>query len=348
MKRIRFIDISRAIAMIIIVMGHAIVYSKHCSIIFKLLYSFNIPLFFIISGYIFKKSTSYKKFLEKKFVKIMIPYFIWSIIFLIPYLILGNRLNLPSSSESSFNLMVQLKNIFYGNGNNFALKQNSSLWFLPSLFTMEIFFNFVINYIEKIKTRKKYEYFLIFFLLIGIISEKLLHNFYLPWGINTFLNIGIFFYIGYYLKIKKINFNFRVKHICIFIIIGIISCLLNYRNVSAIDYRYGFYILSLISGMSLSMIVIAISKKINKNKVLEYVGNNTMGILIFHKPLLVLFQSKFGILTNILKDSNIIYELLLSIIITFLSIVFSIIVNLVVKKVAPFSLGIIRKEKLND
>ena len=150
-NRIKYIDISRAFAIIFIVLGHTIVHSQHCNLIFKFLYSFHVVLFFIISGYTFKVKENEKSlpFIKKKFIRIIIPYFVWCILFLIPYIILGNGVGNSLGTTSSFNLKTQLLNVIYGVGNNAALKQNSALWFLPALFSMEVFCNFLIKYKQK-------------------------------------------------------------------------------------------------------------------------------------------------------------------------------------------------------
>lgn len=68
----------------------------------------------------------------------MIPYFVWALLFLIPYMLFCGTVEESIGTSSSFDLKTQIINILYGNGNMSALKQNSSLWFLPALFTMEI------------------------------------------------------------------------------------------------------------------------------------------------------------------------------------------------------------------
>ena len=52
MKRITYLDIARAFAIIFIVIGHTLVHSQHCSLVFKFLYSFHVLLFFILSGFV--------------------------------------------------------------------------------------------------------------------------------------------------------------------------------------------------------------------------------------------------------------------------------------------------------
>ena len=41
-KRLSYIDITRAFAIIFIVLGHTINHSQHCSITFKIIYSFHV------------------------------------------------------------------------------------------------------------------------------------------------------------------------------------------------------------------------------------------------------------------------------------------------------------------
>ena len=151
-KRLKYIDIARAFAIIFIVFGHTIVHSQHLIEIYKLIYSFNIALFFMLSGFIFKinENESFLFFIKKKFLRIMIPYFIWSLLYLIPYILFGNSIGSNLNSISSFSIKNMLKNILYGNGNQNALKQNTSLWFLPALFSMEVIYYFIIKFLKKL------------------------------------------------------------------------------------------------------------------------------------------------------------------------------------------------------
>ena len=104
-----------------------------------------------------------------------------------------------------------------------------------------------------------------------------------------------------------------------------------------------FFNLAILSGICLSLVVIYISYIIKENRVLEYVGRNTMGILIFHKIIILIFQTKLGVISSLLKDSNIFIELSLSIVIVIISIVFSLIATEIVRKILPILIGEKRK-----
>ena len=290
-KRINYIDIARGLAIIFIVFSHAIGESLHCKVLFKFLFSFHVVLFFVLSGYTFNlKEKNPFKFIKNKFLRIMIPYFIWALLFLIPYMLFGHNIGEALGINSSFNLKIQLKNILYGNGINGALKQNTSLWFLPALFSTEVLYYFIIKNIHPKNTPIKFILLMFLIIIAYLFDTFFLIN--LPWGINSAIVIGVFYYFGY--LCKELNlFNkdklFKKRYIFILIIIGLLSNHFNIK-ISYLGYKYGNLILAFLSGISFSIISIYIAFKINRNKILEYIGRNTLGILIFHKIIILIFN----------------------------------------------------------
>lgn len=345
-KRIDFIDIARGFAIIFIVLGHTIVHSANCHYVFRFLYSFHVVLFFVLSGYTFSTKDKFSKFLKNKFLRIMVPYFIWALLYLIPYFILGAKVGDSIGTSSSFDVITQLKNVFYGNGNMSALKQNSSLWFLPALFTTQIIYYLLIE------TIRRYNKIIKCLAIIPIILIAFIFNYYvdiiLPWGINTVFVIGIFFYTGYLLRdFNLINSDkmMKLKYMIPMAIIGFITFHFN-KTVFCIDYDYGYLSLAMLSGMCFSLITIYISYKIGNFKAIEFIGRNTMAILIFHKLLILIFQTKLGVVSSILKNSNFFLEFFLGLIISYISIAFSLICSAILKKIFPILIG--EKKDKND
>ena len=331
-KRINYIDIAKAIAIICIVLGHTVGYSNHLQPFRNFFYSFHVALFFMLSGFLFSYKKDFKDFLKNKFIKIMIPYFVWSLLFIIPYMLFSNNIKSSLNISAISNIKDLLINTLYGNGNDFRLKQNSALWFLPALFTMEILYYFILNIVNK--SKKGDLIALPIILLINIITSIKL-SFVLPWGLNTSLNISIFFFIGYLLNKYKLVDKLKLIHMPFFLIGGICGFIFNTQKITYMNYGYGIIYLALLSGISFSILIIYLSKLINKNKILEYIGQNTMGILIFHKIVLLLFQTKVKYLSN----SNIPIELLLSLLCTILSIIVSLIITNIIRKILPILIG---------
>lgn len=160
-KRIPAIDIARGFAIIFIVFGHTAAYSGHLGAFVKFVAGFHVVLFFILSGYLFsvKENEKFSTFLKNKFCRIMVPYFVWSVAFLIPYMILGKATADALGVNASFDIGRNLAEIAYGVGADGKLKQNTSLWFLPALFSMNIVFfgliKLVKRYIGGARSREK-------------------------------------------------------------------------------------------------------------------------------------------------------------------------------------------------
>ena len=78
MKREKFIDIAKGIATILVIIGHC-KYSN--SKIIAWIYSFHMPLFFMINGYFIKNSIehlSLEEFTKRKSKQIVVPYLIFN------------------------------------------------------------------------------------------------------------------------------------------------------------------------------------------------------------------------------------------------------------------------------
>lgn len=132
MKRIDYLDYSKGISIILVVLGHILSKGN----IKTYIYSFHMALFFIVSGYLFNcsKIISFKDFIHKRINGILIPYCTFSIINVLGYYILSGLsfINLKN------NLLDSIK--FYGIG---------ALWFLPVLFISESIFMFCKTNIKK-------------------------------------------------------------------------------------------------------------------------------------------------------------------------------------------------------
>ena len=76
-KRLDYIDIAKALGMLIIMWGHIAV-SKSVTFV----YAFHIPLFFFLSGMVFvqDKYPDFKSFVKRRIQTLIIPYIIYSFI----------------------------------------------------------------------------------------------------------------------------------------------------------------------------------------------------------------------------------------------------------------------------
>ena len=348
-KRLKYIDVARGIAMGLIVFSHAIsATATEAYPVYRFLFFINVPIFFVLSGFTFrvKKEESFLQFLKTKFLRIMLPYFVWALLFLIPYLIFGGEIIEKVGQNSSFDFWQQIGNVFYGNGANNALKQNGPLWFLPALFATEMLYYFIVRF------AKNWKWQTVIFamtIVVGYLCTVFADKFYLPWGINSALTIGMFFYFGYLIKewkmFEKISLKINlVVTIFAAVVCGVAIYFNEYLNVVWADYQYRNYFLTLLIGFTSAWIIIQIARLINKNRLLECVGKNTMAILIFHKIVIVVAQTKLGGFSEMMTSSNALLEVLLSFVVGVVATLVSIAASMVLRKICPFLIGEKRKQ----
>lgn len=343
-ERIKYIDIARAIAIFFIVFGHTIVHNGNCYWLYKIIYSFHVVLFFIISGFLYDGKKSNKEFICKKFKSLMIPYFVFASIFLVPYLIMGKAVSEGIGVYGSFDIIKLFKEIIMGVGCDNQLKQNTSLWFLPALFTMEVLFKLLDNkYVNRAN-----EYVIgVIFIVISFCSTKI--NYVFPWGIRTAVELLPFFYMGILMKRKNLLEKVLNKKYSIIYIVLFIAALIGAEKnttVSCANYSYGIYIIFLLTSVVFSITVFAISYFIEENKILEKVGRNTISILIFHKLFIIIFQTKINITAELLSTGNCILCIIVSIFIAIIAICVSMFIGMIIDKYMPFLYGKMKNTKL--
>ena len=82
-KRINWIDWAKATAITMVVFGH--IPEARGSFLITYVCSFHMPFFFFLSGYLFKVRNNHREEFNKLKTSLIIPYFIYNIIFY-PYL----------------------------------------------------------------------------------------------------------------------------------------------------------------------------------------------------------------------------------------------------------------------
>ena len=276
-KRLDFIDISKGIGIILVVIGHVMNISNYESIFIS---SFHMPMFFLISGYLFN-SNKYDDFftlVKHKFISLIIPYIIYGfigVLFQISALLLQKR-------------SIDLLSIFYGliTGKNIT---NGPLWFLLCLFLIE-----VIYYIIDSKVRNNFIKLVIIFLLVYV-GFSLPNNFTYLFRINVALSQLLFFYVGNLIK----NKNIEIKYNGIYAFLSLVATIfIAYKlNILVIVSRaiYGntfYFILSALFG---SIFIINLSVLINGNykikNVMIYFGKRSLIIMCTHFIVLLILST---------------------------------------------------------
>ncbi|MEJ5306926.1 MAG: acyltransferase family protein [candidate division WOR-3 bacterium] len=142
-KRENFVDIAKSLGIFLVVLGHTEINPNLKTFI----YSFHMPLFFIVSGFLFKTESNFKEFFIKKFKRLIIPYFIFSFLTYLFWVFVTGRHGIGLVSEIGY--LKPIVGTLTGLSHNDYLVHNISLWFLYVLFLIELLY----FYISKIKNQ---------------------------------------------------------------------------------------------------------------------------------------------------------------------------------------------------
>lgn len=247
-ERINYIYYTKGIAILFVIFGH--VYSGN-NIATTWIYSFHMPLFFIISGFLLKlnKNKDTKSMILKKFKSLMVPYILFSIINIVGFYLIKDL----------------LYEVFKGNiFNTITLFGIGALWFLPALFISETLFLFEKNNISKNKYKALFYISIVFIIAIFIFVSK--GNYTNVIGKLTIVlvrsMVALFFInIGYYLYKVISKINFKIYQILILIAISIIFSILN-GHVDLWGVQFNNLPLYVFNSIIGSLLIIAIAKKL--------------------------------------------------------------------------------------
>lgn len=163
-KRLLYIDELKGFAIILVVMGHALERNGYGDQhLYNIIYSFHMPLFFCISGFVSMYSCKlnvdsplrdYWYNIYKTFLTILLPCLVWSLIV--------NPLFFSRSLVEFKTLEIAFETTFINNG---------GYWFLPCLFILRLLF-YLWKYVSnRLKLDNVcFDLFTIFILLGGVIS----------------------------------------------------------------------------------------------------------------------------------------------------------------------------------
>ncbi len=291
-KRVHWIDIARGIGIILVLYGHLFVSDKYNYLIF----AFHMPLFFFISGLVFKPTAKPLAEITIKYVRqLLIPYYLFAI------LTYGFALISQTAGDvSGGGIAYQLFGILYGNGNNGMLGYNVVLWFLPCLFITKLTFAAIT---KKVSQTKKILAALVTCATIGYLLSLSTPWLKLPFSFEIALTGLAFFGAGYLIKTNKQVFTIFARQKPLLAITSLLFTIfiatINYHTsglkidlrVNHLDNFFLFY-LGAFGGI---ISWITVSRLLAKNTILEYIGRHSMVLFAWHNVLIT--DLKNGITT---------------------------------------------------
>ena len=264
-------DVMKGIGIILMLIGHM----PPSDWLYHIIYSFHMPLFFLIAGSFASLGIDSRTACKKDFKRLLLPVFVTLAIIIglspLYYLIDGNFNNTIAQLLSLFWLGDTVEN-------RWGLVAIDSMWFLVALFWTRCIFRWICKSCDRI-SKFHDEIVLLICITLSILAIEL-HKVlpYFPWGFLMGVSAIQFYALGWYLKRHCIS-----KWVCmVFVFIWFIA--LRYGSLDLVQYHYGCYPLDVVGAVGATILVYFISNAICSyttisSKLFQWFGCNSLLIL---------------------------------------------------------------------
>ena len=294
MQRTLWVDYARGIAMIGVMVVHLSAFPNE---LIKWIYTWLIPLFFFVAGYVnnISRQGSFTVYIKHQTRRLIIPYICFNCINYIYWICIGR--NFGISIDNNIEVWHPLIGILYGNAS--WLTHAVPLWFIPCLLTTETLFFLI----RKLSTRKQRLITVITTLSIGFLLYTALPN-QLPWSFAQAFTMLTFYLFGNLSKTINIKNTANLSLLSLVFITTVLSItFLPILSIANVAYNtlgnYWFFLMTSFIGItSITLSMILIERKFHNIKLLAFLGQNTLFIMSCH---LILYACIKGFTCFILK-----------------------------------------------
>lgn len=272
MKRVGWIDYGKLVGIYLVVLAHTDLFVP----LKNGIYTFLMPVFFFISGYLFSFSRNpvYKDFVKKRFRQLIIPYIWINVITYFFWLLVGRHFG--NDVEANIPWYEPAVNAFVGNGTKMI--HDVPIWFFTCLFVVENLFYLLF------KAAKRF--WAVWLLLVAAAYLNYICNpYFLPFSFNTAVVGTIFYALGYVAKKREL---FRKSNLLLWVLGLAIVIWVADANGRIAMYKnfYNNYFLFLLGGIGGIVWVVNtclyLFSRFGRVGWVEYVAKNTIIISGFH------------------------------------------------------------------
>ena len=291
-EKLSYITLLQAFGIICVLLGHSVhLFSSlgwyfHnaptntvCDIIHHVIYSFHMPLFIFLSGYLFykRKKDNFKiiDYIKKRIKRLILPFFAVGFLYYIPIFYVVN----PQNQN-----LIQIINDFI------TLNFCGPFWFLITLFLITIFIIAItetkLNKIPKIV------------ILTGFLVLSLLNVSNIPFAIASIFKLAIYYYLGHlFVEYSNLFKNNIINNNKIILVFWIAWSVLEYFQFRNYDNNYLTTATAIISIFLLYICSIKICNNFRNIANLSFIkilSKNMLTIYLLQEPIFILILKKIN------------------------------------------------------
>ena len=271
-SRIAYVDVMRGLCMLLVMLGHSLPMNP----INVTILSFHMLAFYFISGYCYKSSgANIWTRLKNKALNLgwlLLTFSFMSILLNYAYLLIGKGQNVP--------LWQALIGSFYSDG-IIGVSLTSGFWFVRELFFISLIYIVLEKFVGRYIT-------LLVWTIIAITIIVIPLEFYMSNEIGRTALGGAFYSLGAIWRKDGGKIESTINNKSTYLIIGLsllvtTSIIAQYNSpVLIYCFEYGIIYLFLTTALLGSFSIYGISRYITSNRILEFVGKNSISYLFIH------------------------------------------------------------------
>lgn len=280
------IDIMKAIGIFLVIVGH-----NSSGILNNYIYSFHMPMFFIIAGYLWREKNIGVSLL-RDCKRLILPYVAYFVIFAIArYIYTGVTVSRVMQTTVMICWASCHRIEIFGH----HIQGVGALWFLPALFVCKNIFNAIHVKFGTLKKRLKVKaVYACMYVCIGICAAigAFIHRKYfpLPFGLTTGMNALVFFCVGHWIKVElneisRLDVIAWYYKITILIAWGALGWFVRNGMASCENYHFP---LNYVTGICGTILCYYLTTWLYKSaphlsKALQTIGQYTISVLLIHQ-----------------------------------------------------------------
>ncbi len=282
--RIAWIDVAKGYAMLCVIAAHI-----GAGGLGTLMYTFHLPIFFFLSGFLFRADRPFPQFLRRKAKTMLLPYFALGGVVLLFFCLQDTAAALRAGAGGGGAFLASLLKNLAG---MLVQRRWGTIWFLGALFLQNLLF-FPIVRLAKTPARVA--------LCGGAVTILgLLEDYFfdarLPWNADVAMTAAVFFGVGYFIHAKYERIRAALssrRATLLFLALGVIDVVCLYLSLkltgTAIEFsrtQYGFPPLAYLSSFAGVFCLVLFSHRFTPRAV-RYVGRNSLLYFAWHQNIAI-------------------------------------------------------------
>lgn len=274
-ETVAWVDVAKGLGIVAVVFGHVVP-----GAVADVLYIFHMPLFFAISGYLFRPRTDPRQFLQDRALHLLVPYGCFLLLLFVP-----TALPRAFHGEGVSALMPALV------GGRWLAGPTTPFWFITCLFLVQVLMNPLLRRF----TPGQVGGWMGLSLLAAWAHARWWPGLWLPWNADVVLMAGPFFLAGHLLRRHEVRL--AVGWPVSWVVAALAVALQWQSGLNTFDMkhaRYGLPVITFVSALALIHLTVLATRWMARvpGPVMPLIrlGQASMMIMFLHQPVQLVLQ----------------------------------------------------------